>query len=736
MRSRLFALWLFLLAWQAALATNPLCAQTPDLTLTVHTSDGRSIFRIGELIRLELAFTSSASGRYQVDTASYDRSGRLKEEKFAVEPSWGWDDPLAAFFHSYEGFMMGGLRGYEVLSGKPTLISIDLNEWVRFRAPGHYKVTITSARVSRLRAPFGSGGSSVTSNPIELTIVPATKAWQVATLKSALEALDQKIVKTDSSQADARQRAVKVLRYLGTGGAAQVLAQRLTGGDSDWDFAAGLMGTPARDEALQQMTNLLVNPNFPVTSRFISTLSVLSVTSGVDEQLAKQRERAEGQYRQELTDVLASKRGAALAFSTNTIIEDAAVYSRPLRPDLKSELTQQLINVFDNLPIEKQAEIVQYRWSALDHQQMLPLVRRIAKRYSDFSELREMNAYQFNQASGAALQHWYELAPDEARPAIILEIVRLKPRFNASVLGILPDKELSEVDQSLADHLNPEQTYEVNGNIASLIHRYASSAIEARVTGFLDPQLGKLACEVQDPLLAYVVKVDPEAARPRVEAAMAARGEGYSACNHMLLAELGRLQNDPMLQDAALKILDDSDPQVVESAAEYLGKHGSATVEDALWARFTSWSEHWKGRDSELQYVPGVDMTGPYQQGAGTQLIQALATGQSWLTDEAKLKRLMDLAVESQKPQLEQYLARWRTRPWSIQFVPFEKGQFEIAQYHEDSLGLAEDKLLQFPAGSIFAWVSAGGGEQEQQALSQISHFANEHGLKVVVPHN
>jgi len=137
---------------------------------------------------------------------------------------------------------------------------------------------------------------------------------------------------------------------------------------------------------------------------------------------------------------------------------------------------------------------------------------------------------------------------------------------------------------------------------------------------------------------------------------MAARGKGYSACNHMLLPEVASLQNAEMLQDVAIKGLDDADPEVVSSAAKYLMEFGSASTEDLLWAKFTSWSELWKGRESELQSTPGQKMDGAYQLGAGTSLMQALAAGHAWLADETKLQRLVDLSIgPQQRQQAAQY---------------------------------------------------------------------------------
>ena len=159
-------------------------APSRDPQLTVNVRNNQSSFHIGEIIPLDLAFTSSTPNTYQLDMATYDRSGRLTEDQFVVDPSNGYDDPLQLYFHAYKGFMMGGLRGYKSLSTTPATIHADLNEWVRFKAPGQYRLTVVSSRVSKVGSnEFGN--PTVTSNSVTLTILPGTKEWQDATLKSA-----------------------------------------------------------------------------------------------------------------------------------------------------------------------------------------------------------------------------------------------------------------------------------------------------------------------------------------------------------------------------------------------------------------------------------------------------------------------------------------------------------------------------------------------------------------------
>ena len=215
-----------------------------------------------------------------------------------------------------------------------------------------------------------------------------------------------------------------------------------------------------------------------------------------------------------------------------------------LPDDQKQRLTAALVSGFDSLPTQAQTELFQSRWRVLDKNAMLALLPKIAERYND-------------QINGGALTRWWEMDPQSARPAIIGEIERPHPRFGAEILGILPDKELPEADLPLADHLTH------GDHAASLISRYATAAIEPQVTAFLAGHVGKLACAIQAPLLAYLLRVDPQGAGPWLEKAIAARGEGFTACNHNLFTDVGGLHKAPVLEVFALRSLDDSDPQVV-----------------------------------------------------------------------------------------------------------------------------------------------------------------------------
>jgi hypothetical protein len=298
---------------------------------------------------------------------------------------------------------------------------------------------------------------------------------------------------------------------------------------------------------------------------------------------------------------------------------------------------------------------------------------------------------------------------------MLREISRPKPRFGVKILGVLPEQELPEVELALVEHLRRAGDLAAN-NLAALIHRYAGTASEAPVASYLDERLGQSACGVEYPLLAYLLKVDPPAARPRLEKAMAARG-----CNRFLLREVAQLQNDPVLEEIADNALDDADPQIAGNAAEYLGQYGPATAESLLWSHLAAWRQRSTGHENDAAAMQ-----------VGMSLLQAQATGQNWLADETSLRKLAGLAsVPWQRQQVEYFLNQWQTRPWTILFIGMDKPQFRIAQYEAVSLQAAKNKLGQFPSGSEFRWLGDDKMKGAAEAFRELSQFAEGHGIHI-----
>lgn len=172
------------------LSAEPAPDHAPHLTIA--TSSGQNTFHIGERIPLRLSFTGPDDKTFAIDLARYDRSGRMNEDTFSLDPQSGWVDPLAEYF-AYGAYMGGGLRGGQYLSLKAVTTDVNLNEWVRFDQPGVYTLTVNSHRVGPSGKRQGDFPERtidlLSSNRLTLIIVSATRQWQDETLRHILRDL-------------------------------------------------------------------------------------------------------------------------------------------------------------------------------------------------------------------------------------------------------------------------------------------------------------------------------------------------------------------------------------------------------------------------------------------------------------------------------------------------------------------------------------------------------------------
>ena len=705
-----------------------------NVVLKVSLATDQREFRIGETIPLQLSFSSTLKDRYEVNMAQYDRSGRMNYEHFTISPAQGAFDPLATY-----NSVGGGLTSFQFLRPAPWTIKLNLNEWVRFTQPGEYRLIISSSRVAVRDQSEPSGTSLVTarSNEITLKIVAADPVWQKRIVKDAVANLDAPPpLKANQMEqyATSRRQAVETLRFLGTVDAVREMAKRLRGEDPsglDHICMMGLISSPERSVARTALEEALADPDHPVDSNFLYALRMVHSDTNVPN--ANWRETQQ-RVVEELIAALPSKRGKALSISLSTAVNQAWNLNA-LPQQTTDKLVGQLVSLFDQLPLNEQSNLLSFSWAKIKSPEMLPILKRYAQSYRDFPQMRETNAHTSLQLSASALRGWYELDPAGARPAVITEITRPRPRFDARILGLLPDKTLPEVDFALAEHFVASEDLDGKSNLASLIARYATDAILPQIIKELDPKIGKWACAIQNPILAYVLRVSPVSAQPRIEKAIAARGAEFTACNLSLFQTISEIQDDPILEDIGIKSLDDPDPQVAMTAATMLGKFGSPAAESAIWQRYASWNQQWAGRESELNttFADGISDK-VYHLGLGLNLVQALATGQSWLADKSELQRLSQLTkVRRIQQQLDGYLKIWENQPLTISVDDASSAvgfHAQIAQYEFRSMDALKKKLTQFPSGTNFLLsISPVESRANDQTVMELRTFLSRHGM-------
>lgn len=708
--------------------------------LVITTAGQRSTYRIGEMIPIDLSFTGPDNKQFEITMANYDRSGRMSYEQFEVKPDSGWSDPLAVYFGSQGGFVGGGMSSLGVLSRTPTVMHLNLNEWVRFEQPGNYTVVVTSHRVGdsldASRTISHPSDFTLKSNPIHLKIVSASRTWQEAKLASIVNEL-ARWPATPGIQAPAREGAIADLRYLGTSAAAQVMAQHLRDDEPTmmYQCAFGLIGLPdaLHPKAVAAMNKLILDSDFPVSTWFLSTLATLQMVAGEPTEQQNERTRLSDADWESVLEALPAKRGKALAETVQTLL---GAQPKEMTPQMKIELNGLLMLSLSDLPIDKQVSVLESDWDLIESPSLLAALQQLAKTPLKDPGSNDSNTYTTRELKSIALERWYELDPDSARQEAIRQIGSAHPSMTAESLYFLETESLPRFENIWAEAFISATDYQQETVFASLLAHFGTGGATSIVRQKAEAKIGEWACAPQGAALGYLVKFDPASARLLVEQAVQARGPGKTACNHSIFQDMAHYSHDPMLNEVARQALDDLDPEVTLDALIYLMSYGEPSDEEPISNRYTKWSQQWQRRADELDSRKAGSLAGNWQEvGLGEDLASALIANQGWLASEKLIKNAIEQCVGKQMcQQLNQLADSARNEPYFISaFKQGENENYEIAQYSAKSLELLSAKIAQFPKGTRFVMRNSAPESKAQKQLDdRVKDLLEQHGMIVV----
>jgi hypothetical protein len=700
--------------------------ETP-VRLTLRLTDGRRQFRAGEIIPIELEFTSAVPRRFTVDGATYDRSGRLTIDEFAIDRIDDVSDPMLDYFAAAGGFIGGGIRGVGVLGEHPFTVTLELNDWFRFDTPGRYRLAVTSRRVTD-EAVTPHAVLPVASNTVTFEILPRDPAWEASQLERA-----RRIIDADEPPLGARA-GCRMLRFLGSQAAA-IETIRRHGGDGErrcgFDFTAGLFSAPDRAAVVRAMEEGLRAPDQPVTGSYLRTLATLSVylqhpefrpaqtraTKGrlvVGGELSRRSdliEAAMAAYADVLSAAVQDKTGRARAIT----LAEADAWTRRRGAAGPAAQRDQLTARFLDLPVERQISLLEYQWSTLAGPAMLPVLRRLVA----------ASAADGPSAADLALRRLAQLAPEEARPLMLREIQNPRRGATLKTLGSLPDAELPDLDDALATNFeaNPSDLH------AGLVERYGTPTIAPRILASAGDKIGLMACSPQASIVAYFLRVDAAMGSLLLDRAMTSRATGCWRS----LDQIAALHMTPVVQSRAIDDLDHSDSDAVIAAIRTLGRHGSPEALEPLRTAFRRWHARWAGRSAELIYSRAVERPNAGQAMVEDAFREAIGAGRHWLVRGSDLRELQSLCVtDNCRTQTGQMIRQddTRVRLWSI--AEPDESHIDLAQYRLTSIAALEEKLSQYPRGTAFVLQRPADETQDvAAAIARLTSFAASHGLSI-----
>jgi hypothetical protein len=495
---------------------------------------------------------------------------------------------------------------------------------------------------------------------------------------------------------------------LGSEAATRELAQRFWSGNDQpfgWDMKFGLFGSPYRAAAIAVMNTALRDPQHPVTQEFVETLATLEMQSDPRYRLPKYDEKNKEDWMKardayfaafkkqvfdhmsDLGGALQDKIGKARAVSVSELLQSDVT----LNPAAKAQLREALLASWDSLPVRTRNELIQYRWEQIGGPELLPILLNImAAEPNGNHEIDKPDR-------ASALRRIYELAPDRGRELILREIFNPRGDIGIKVLGLLPERELPQLEQPLIAKLEASNGSDVD---FQLLERYASQRALPEVKSVYEAHRGEWACAPQNAMLRYFLRVKPDYGVAQVGDAL--RRREMTGCYKYQLTGLNEDVRRPKLEQIAIRTLNDPSLEVARDAAEALGKYGSGKAEIALWTRLEKFHEQRKDKADELRDGHGANPDVLAEIGLEQVLVQAIANGQAWFSTEGTIRRLEELASLPMQPELDGILKEIQHGEYGLNLNWWPEGtlNYSVGRYNGEGMAALKEKLAQFPSGA------------------------------------
>jgi hypothetical protein len=749
------------------LATGVCCAplfaqdspehEPADLKVELRSATGSNRFQLGEVIPLEVLMSSSTPNRYLEPCKMFWEScfgfpqcRFVTEWSFDVNPSTGWTDI--------------GWHGCSAMSGPTTEIAsadltaepktypYTLTNRFRFDAPGKYTVRLSltigldDATNQIGRSPDSKAKSNSVRKTAEvvLEITPAGSAWKGTVIEKGVEAWSAGAIagppphtEPPSAEYLKYQKDTEALCNLGTPEAAVALVGLLSRGV---DVTHCLNINSNQEVAEAEMRRLLVDPNVGVRPVFFNAYAnLLSQEERKAGQNSSLTIQAVNEERATLFAALPKKSPEAMIPSLETVLRcpfcgysvmEGSIYG--LHDPYADAVIAMAAANFDRLSGELQATLLDTDWDHVRSPLMLPVVRRKAE-----------------AGNGQALLRWLELDPAPATAFMREEVVRAAPRFSSLYLR-LPDESLPGQEQQIAANFVALKAPEELERAATLLHRYTTRATLPIVLPFIDQHLAEWPCELQIPVLAYLLKDSPDEARPRVEQIVRKVSPGYCPRGEFF-PNLGHVEASPVLDTLAVRQVEDGTPLAGDAAA-YLERYASAAMKPVVWEQLSRWHRKYAESGAELRMSSQKSTEDDMQlYNLDSRMLRAYVNAQGWTLSPDDEDRLAKLLGDQESKGLScafncssrvsvgpapgnYYIFGHYNDPVYPEqsrvdyLTPTEPFHYSLNQYQCADLKTLEQKLLQFPAGSTFSVAHTGSILDGWGDWASISSFLTSHG--------
>ncbi len=600
----------------------------PEVHVKLTLAEPKSVYKMGEPIRLVLEFTADREG-YVAEVLPDAKE--QSTDTVVISPVTGvthWLDEMTDRFR-YPRDVISNAK----LSNAPQRVELILNDTLRFDNPGRYTVSVTTRRVTK-NSQLYSRPLTLKTNSITFEVEPMSEADEAAEVKRLSDRLATK------RNWQTEEEVGKLLSFLTGEPSTREKVRRFLNpdersGNLNSHIWYGLFTARNRQLVLKLLEAALRDPNTPVSSQLLSAVTRLRmlVTDGVRMDKPVGVTPAEDPRAREIRDAYVVELSAGLAKRKDQALTTTAITiasNPPKDPQAANvgsrEARRILIQQFDTLHLFSQEWLLRQDWEELRDRSMIPVFKRALSTGPGVAQ---------KHLHEAALKLLLELAPDEARPFVVAEIRDPNSFVDVKLLGSIEAKALPEADATLLEQIRRLAAIPDNRGFVhlkqktSLLVRFGTEGIYQELMDLYQTVGTKLYPDGRAGLLAYFAKHNEREALPLIEQAIS---ELKPDEDPAVLRELTALHYSDAIGVLVKKLLVTDDRSWASNAAYLIGLHGSADDKQVLEARLKRWQEEWGNRVVEAD---------DQQQGRiERELIWALIHGKSWKLPPERLREL------------------------------------------------------------------------------------------------
>jgi len=618
-----------------AMATAAFAQDVPgDVHVKLSLADNKTVYRIGEPIKLVLEFTADRDG-YQVDTHS--DGDALPTDNIVMSPDSGVAHWLEEFMSGR--YFMRDVISLAPLSANPKRIEVLLNTTLRFDYPGRYTARVISRRVTTVSQPrVYRPPTPYSTNEVSFEIQPMSatdEEKEVQRLSAALDATrkwqaEEKLTEELSFLTGDPSTREKVKRFLNAEGRSGNYAGHIT---------YGLYIARNRALVFQLLETAMRDANVPVTTSLlgaVTKLRLLRESSGLPQKplvsvamldpVGDPRFNAiQDAYVGELAAGLAKRTGKSQTTTAMTILIRLPKAPDTAAPILR-EVRRLLLQQFEDLNLYEKEYLLSANWDNVRDPSLLPVLKRMLK--SQDAASKSIHA--------TILKRLIEMAPDEARPFVVSEILDPTSLVDFDILKSLTDSSLPEIDAPLLEQIRRLSSFQSNPMMSmylkhktSLAARYATVGIYSDLMELYRQTGASWRLEAKGGLFAYFARYNEKEALPLIEQTLADLKPGQ---DFSLLPDLTRLYYSDGIDALLRRRLEGDDPRAASTAAYLLGLHGPPSDKEIIEARLERWRKEWGNRAAEAQ--------NNLQATVEREMIWALTRSKSWKLSPERIKEL------------------------------------------------------------------------------------------------